>query len=252
MTRLLDTHCHLDAYDDPRRILASAARADVDVIAVTDNPDAYRRLRTRLGPAHGVTVALGLHPGSRAAAAPGQLARFFRMLPDARWVGEVGLDFPPGTGTADKRRQRAAFDALLSHDQIQSKLLTVHSRGAAREAVAALAGATCRALLHWYSGTAAIADEALAADLWFSVNPAMVRSARGRQLIAMIPPERILCETDGPYCRNGTRPAEPADVLDVTDALAVTWDTDLEGARQTLTNNARTFEVGKISQPTSR
>jgi TatD DNase family protein len=63
----------------------------------------------------------------------------------------------------------------------------------------------------------------------------------------MLPPERIMCETDGPYCRNGTRPAEPADVLDVTDALAVTWDTDLQGARQTLTNNARTFEAGKIS-----
>ena len=244
MTRLLDTHCHLDAYDDPRRILASAAEAAVDVIAVTDNPDAYRRLRTRLGPAPGVTVALGLHPGSRAAASPGQLGRFFRMLPDARWVGEVGLDFPPGIGTAEKRRQRAAFDALLGHDQIQSKLLTVHSRGAARETVAALAGTTCRAVLHWYSGPAAIADEALAAGLWFSVNPAMVRSARGRQLIAMIPPERILCETDGPYCRNGGRPAEPADVLVVTDALAATWTTDLEGARQTLTDNARAFKVG--------
>jgi len=75
----------------------------------------------------------------------------------------VGLDFRPGTSTAEKRRQRAAFDALLGHDQIQSKLLTVHNRGAARETVTALAGATCRAVLHWYSGTAAIADKALAA-----------------------------------------------------------------------------------------
>jgi TatD DNase family protein len=58
VTRLLDTHCHLGDYDDPRRILAAAAEAAVDVIAVTDNPDAYRRLRTRLGPAPGVTVAL--------------------------------------------------------------------------------------------------------------------------------------------------------------------------------------------------
>jgi TatD DNase family protein len=167
------------------------------------------------------------------------------MLPDARWVGEVGLDFPPGTGTAEKRRQRAAFDALLGHDQIQSKLLTVHSRGAAREIVTMLAGATCRAVLHWYSGTAGIADEALAAGLWFSANPAMIRSARGRRLIAMIPPERILCETDGPYCRNGSRPAEPADVVAVTDALAATWDTDLDGARQTLADNARAFISGK-------
>lgn len=241
MSRLLDTHCHVDAYADPRQVLIDARDAGIDVVAVTDSPDAYRRLRTRLGRAPGVTVALGLHPASRAAAAPGQLGRFFRMLPTAMWIGEVGLDFQPGIGKAERYRQQAAFDALLGHDQIRSKLLTVHSRGAARETVAALATAKCRAVLHWYSGSSGTADDALAAGLWFSVNPAMTRSARGRSLIERLPRGRVLCETDGPYCRSGARPAEPADVLVVVRALADHWTTDIEVAMRTLTANAQQF-----------
>jgi len=62
----------------------------------------------------------------------------------------------------------------------------------------------------------------------------------------MISPERIPCETDGPYCRNGSRPAEPADVLAVADALAATWATDPEGTRQALASNARAFIAGKL------
>jgi hypothetical protein len=35
MTRLLDTHCHLDQYASPPAVLASARRADVEIVAVT-------------------------------------------------------------------------------------------------------------------------------------------------------------------------------------------------------------------------
>lgn len=78
---LVDTHCHLDAYGDPRSVLSDAIRAGVSVVAVTEDPGAYRRLRTRLGPASGVEVALGLHPLGRDALRPGQSDRFLRMLP---------------------------------------------------------------------------------------------------------------------------------------------------------------------------
>jgi TatD DNase family protein len=240
MTRLLDTHCHLDQYADPPAVLSEARQANIEIVAVTDNPDAYRRLRTRLGTrASDVTVALGLHPASAAAAAPGQLTRFFRMLPDASWVGEVGLDYRAGVSTADKRRQRSNFEAILNHDQIQSKVLTVHSRGAADETVSLLAQAPCRAILHWFSGSQATADRAAAQGLWFSVNPAMTRSSRGRRLIARLPPDKVLCETDGPFCPFGNRPAVPADLTAIAQAIADIWGYSTHDTTQQLALNAR-------------
>lgn len=238
MTGLLDTHCHIDAYDDPRQTLADAASAGVDVVAVTESPEGYRRLRTRLGSRPGVAVALGLHPASAAAAAPGQLDRFFRMLPSATWIGEVGLDFAPGTTRAERTRQTSLFQAVLDHDLTHGRPMTVHSRGAAKETVARLAQARSKAVLHWYSGPLAVAEEAAAAGLWFSVNPSMARSQKGQTLIQRLPKDRVLFETDGPYCKVGSRPAVPADIPIVVDALARSWEATQDDVRAQLARNA--------------
>lgn len=218
-----------------------ADAAAVDVVAVSETPEAYRRFRTRLGRAPGVSVALGLHPASRSAAAPGQLERFLRMLPNAPWIGEVGLDFTPGTDRRERSRQMHAFAAVLDHRLSQAKPMTVHSRGAAKETVDLLAQAGQRALLHWYSGDLATADDALAAGLWFSVNPSMTRSVKGRSLISHLPRHRVLCETDGPYCTKGGRPARPADVPELTKALGEAWSCSAAEARSLLSANAGTF-----------
>jgi len=65
----------------------------------------------------------------------------------------------------------------------------------------------------------------------FSVNPAMISSPSGRRLLAAVPKERILVETDGPYVRHGGRPVSPADAPSVVAALAGRWGmTTTEGA----------------------
>lgn len=241
MTRILDTHCHVDAYPDPRAVLAQADAAGVDVVAVSETPEAYRRLRTRLGRTPGVSVALGLHPGSAAAAAPGQVDRFLRMLPDAPWIGEVGLDFPPGCDRRERTRQSHAFAAVLDHRLSRAKPMTVHSRGAAKDVVKMLTEAGQKAVLHWYSGDLKTADDALAAGLWFSVNPSMTRSAKGRALIERLPADRVLCETDGPYCKTGKRPCLPADAVTVARSLAESWRSSLDDTLRMLEANARGF-----------
>ena len=78
-------------------------------------------------------------------------------------------------------------ESILAHEQARSKPMTGHSRGAARETVKLLTEAPCRAVLHSYTGPADVADGPLAGGLWFSVNTAMTRSARSRELIARLP-----------------------------------------------------------------
>ncbi len=250
MIRLLDTHCHLDAYPDPRAVLAAADDAAVDVVAVSETPEDYRRLRTRLGRTPRITVALGLHPASARAATPGQLERFLRMLPDAEWIGEVGLDFAPGIDRRAKALQTAAFQAVLDHQIVAAKPMTVHSRGASKEAVDRLTRAPARAVLHWYSGSLTTADDALAAGLWFSVNPAMTRTPRGQALIAHLPRDRVLCETDGPYCKVGGRAAVPSDVRSVSRFLADVWQAYEGDASRLLAANALTFTTQRVNRST--
>lgn len=217
---LLDTHCHLDSYTDPLKVLTSAGTANVGVVAVTESPDAFRRFRTRLGRVQGVSVALGLHPGSSAASAPGQLQRFFRMLPSAEWIGEVGLDYSSRVDARERKAQYSTFSAVVDHELARTTPMTVHSRGAASDAVAILEGTGVRAVLHWFTGTPKQAMRGAEAGLWFSINSAMVRSKSGASVLSSIPHDRLLLETDGPYCTFQGRPAEPKDLPNIVEQMA--------------------------------
>ncbi|WP_406367566.1 TatD family hydrolase [Streptomyces sp. NBC_01546] len=223
MNRLLDTHCHLTGYKDAAEVLREAADASVDIVAVTEDPGEYRLTRTRLGRRPGVYTALGMHPLRAHSFTPADLARFMRMLPEAPWIGEIGLDYSPA-GRSTRRVQLRIFEAILADPRALSVPMTVHSRGAEGDTLTRLAqsGATA-AILHWYTGPANLVDDALAAGLWFSVNPAMCHSAKARRVIDALPVDRVLLETDGPFARHQGRSARPADLSAVITYLAARW-----------------------------
>lgn len=107
MTTLIDTHCHIDAYDNPLAVLDDARTAGIQVIAVTEDPGRYRLLRTRLGRRKAIDVELGFHPLRARGLSPHDLARFFRLLPQATWIGEIGLDFSrPGIANPETTTPR--------------------------------------------------------------------------------------------------------------------------------------------------
>lgn len=238
--RLLDTHCHVSAYKDPVAMLRAAEKANVAIIAVTQDPEEYRRLRTRLGRRDHVEVALGLHPLRAASIGPNDLARFFRFIPEASWIGEVGLDFS-GVGVATAKAQQRVFDVVLTEAQPGRHPLTVHSRGAEKEVIQRLTDAALPAVLHWYTGPLRLVDDALQAGLYFSINIAMTRSRRLASLLRLIPRERILLETDGPYAKDQGRAAQPHELGSVAAALALAWGTDLAESTGVLTANQERF-----------
>jgi len=165
---------------------------------------------------------LGLHPLRARGTSALELSLFQRLLPRSDFVGEVGLDFSR-EGQASRRRQIQVFEAILAHSAIRSKVLTVHSRRAEVETIDRLAQARVPAILHWYSGAVKHIERALDAGICFSVNSAMLRSSTGLRVLAAVPPERILVETDGPYLKVSGRRVAPTDVPGVVSALSKRW-----------------------------
>lgn len=129
---LIDTHCHLDAYPSSIGVLAAATSAGVEVVAVTNTPDAYRGLATLLPRSGPERPALGLHPLHARQLGMTGVLRFSRLARQAAWIGEVGLDFSPA-GRATRTIQLTVFEALLMLPQLRDRPVTVHSRGAERE-----------------------------------------------------------------------------------------------------------------------
>lgn len=233
---LLDTHCHLDAYNDPLTELERANHSGVHVVAVTEDPGRYRILRTRLGRRPGVEVALGYHPMRAGSLGAGDLLRFLRLLPYANWVGEIGLDFSR-RAISTKTAQLHAFEAILAEPRLRTTPVTVHSRGAERDTITRLAQARIPAILHWYTGPLGPVEDALAAGMYFSINPAMLASRNSATLLPRLPVDRVLLETDGPYTRLRSRETTPADIAAIIGALASLWQVSEQHAHATVCTN---------------
>lgn len=232
----IDSHCHLDRFADPRRVLEAAARAGVVTVAVTDLPSRFQMLQTQLRGLEGVRVALGFHPLAVPRDLAHELALFRRLLDRTDYVGEVGLD-QSEKGRESARRQREVFERILAIPEVGRKVLTVHSRRAEKEAIELLARADASAILHWYSGPLGPIERALEAGLYFSVNTSMMRSRNGRRILDRVPRERVVTETDAPFATLGSRPAEPRDVRGVVALLARLWGLTADETRDAVVAN---------------
>jgi TatD DNase family protein len=238
---LIDMHCHVDLFPDPVALVKEIERHRIYTIAVTNTPSVFSRLREIVGGAQFVRTALGLHP-ELAVERHRELALFETLLPHTRYVGEVGLDYQTSV-EADRSTQRRVLTAIIDYcDAAGGKIVTVHSRRAADDVVDAF-GERFRGkyILHWYSGGVRTLRRAVGNGAYISVNPAMVRSERGRTLIAEVPRDRVLTETDGPFVMIGMSaaaiPATPFDVHHAVAGLAALWAIDVEEARDAIYRN---------------
>lgn len=226
----VDSHCHVDRYDRPMDIIRAAEAAGVVTIVVTELPSAFQRLNLMLGKRSRVRQALGCHPLRATQVTATERSLFGRLIGQTEYIGEVGLDGSKH-GRDTLQAQRKVLDFVLGHPGAANKILTVHSRGAEEETIERLAAAKSTAILHWYTGALKHIDAAAAAGLWFSVNPAMAQSQKGRKTIAALPRDRVITETDGPFATVSGVPCVPADVPLLVSSLATIWGEDADETR---------------------
>ncbi|HWM49119.1 MAG TPA: Qat anti-phage system TatD family nuclease QatD [Xanthobacteraceae bacterium] len=221
---MIDFHCHLDLYPNPERVVRECIFRDAYVLSVTTTPSAWHGTSALVAGAPRIRVALGLHP-ELARERKHELPLFEELLPQTRYVGEIGLDGAPAT-EAFWNDQVCVFDGILAAcERAGGKIMTIHSRRAATKVLDRLeshpkAGI---AILHWFSGSRVELKRAIDLDCWFSVGPAMLRGAKGKELVKLVPRDRLLTETDGPFALVDGRPAKPWDVDEAILVLAELW-----------------------------
>lgn len=241
---LIDFHCHLDLYPNPAAVAQEAARRGVYVLSVTTTPTAFAGT-VALAPAGSrIRTALGLHP-ELAAQREHELSLFETLLPQTRYVGEVGLDGSrPHRDTLD--RQGSILTQILGLSaQAGGKIISLHSRGAASLLLDILAvePRAGQFVLHWYCGTPRQVQRAAELRCWFSVGPSMAASERGRVAIAAMPRDRVVPETDGPFGAIRNRPAFPWEAELVIPLLSEIWQEDPNTIARRLGANFRALST---------
>ncbi|MCW5720459.1 MAG: TatD family hydrolase [Devosia sp.] len=240
----VDFHCHLDLYPDHEAAVARAEAARIYTLTVTTTPKAWPRNHELTRHRHYVRAALGLHPQLVAERAA-ELPLWERHLGETRYVGEVGLDAGPRFYKS-MEAQRYVFQRVLERcAEAGGKILTVHSVRSVPAVLDMIEAHLPRergsVVLHWFTGSKSDARRAAALGCYFSINAEMTRTDRGRDLIRILPRDRILTETDGPFTKVGGRPSEPSDVASTITALGATLDISADVAAKFVLSNLRTL-----------
>ena len=244
---MIDFHCHLDLYPDPHAVVEECSLRKLYVLSVTTTPSAWDGTLALAAHSPRIRTALGLHP-QLAHQRKHELPMFDRILPQARYVGEVGLDGSPEL-KPHWSAQVAVFEHILDAcSSAGGRILSIHSRRAAAAVLEYLekfprAGVF---VLHWFSGTQRELGRAIELGCWFSVGPAMLAGERGRSLTSRMPLDRIMTETDGPFARVNDLPLQPWDAGIALESLGRLWGVTQEEASAVLNDNIgrlTTFEI---------
>lgn len=240
--RWVDFHCHLDLYQDHAALIAECDKERVATLAVTTTPKAWPRNCDMAANSSHVRVALGLHP-QLVAEREGELQLFERYLPDARYVGEIGLDAGPRFYKSFAAQVRVFEHILRACAEQGGKILTLHSARAVTKVLGHLEQSfppdRGQAILHWFTGTNAEAKRAVALGCYFSVNGEMLRSPKHRQMVMGLPLDRLLTETDGPFVEQDGRPLRPRDVTHTVAELATLHGLSHETMANTIIQNLK-------------
>jgi len=271
---LIDTHAHLDFYEELTPVLDAALAANLSAIlaiGIGDGPATMHRAleiaKERSNPGLRLFASAGIHPQEAHQATPEALARLAELAKDPLCIaiGEIGLDYYHFENP-DIDIQQQAFRAQMKIAAAAGKPILLHCRtsdlatpqakvrfgtaSASEDMLAMLetdwAPTGLPFVLHCFSGTPADAARALAIGgyLSFAGNLTYPKSTAIQQVATEAPADRILVETDAPFLApiplRGQQ-NQPANVTHTAAFLANLRDTTPVAIAHQTTANFRTL-----------
>ena len=263
---LIDTHAHLDDKrfrQDIDAVIERAFQSGVKSIITVGADAASSKAAIEIARrTEGIWATAGVHP-SGAGGVQTDLARLYELAaaPEVVAVGEIGLDYYWDTNPP-RVVQQHAFEAQLDLAASAGKPVVIHIRDKGgpqhrEDRIDAYADtlAILRAwllahreirlpgVLHCFSGDLAFADDALELGFYLGIDgPVTYPNAHDlRSVVAGLPLDRLLLETDCPYltpqARRGKR-NEPAYLGYIAEKIAETKGISVEQVARVTTANA--------------
>lgn len=247
---MFDSHCHLtDAKFDEDRgaVLERAWQAGLTglVTIASDPADARAALDlARTDPRIGCTAGVHPHVAAQADASAFDAILDLAGEPEVVAIGEAGLDFH--YDNAPRTVQRRVFDQQLRIAADTGLPIVVHSRSADDDTAAMLRAATgVTGVLHCFAGGARLFDAGMGAGWYISFAGLITfRNFDNGALLAAVPSDRLLLETDSPYLApvpHRGRRNEPSWIVETCRAAAQARGTTPEELAAATTDNARRF-----------
>lgn len=248
MIPLIDSHVHTDderLAADRAAVLQRARAAGVlaQIVPAVSQP-AWPRLRALCREQEDLFACYGLHPCFLHEHRPEHIAELAVWLGRERpvAVGECGLDY--AMQAADKAWQQELFYAQLALAREFDLPIVIHARKAVEDVIQMIRGAGhYRGLVHSFNGSKQQAHHLIDLGYRLSFGGAVTypRARRLRDLVAALPQDALLLETDAPDQVDSDHAGErnePAYVLAVCRHIADLREVSVEALADSTTRNA--------------
>lgn len=234
MANLYDTHCHIDLFEDQNSVIYDINNLGSYTIAVTNLPPLFTSLKNKINSKF-IRIALGFHP-ELIEDYKHHIPKMWHLLPDARYIGEVGLDYKKG---GNKQLQQSFLETLIEKsNEYDHKIFSFHSRGGENDLLTIIGDKFLHtAILHWFSGSNMQIDNAISKGAYFSINYSMMQTNKGKSLITRVPKSKILIETDAPFVSISNKPFLPSDIHYIISSISKIWGNTYDDAKEILWNN---------------
>ena len=246
---LIDTHCHLDAAEfdaDRADVIARAEAAGVTAqIIPAITLAGFDKLHTLCADHPMLYPAWGLHPMFLDQHRPAHLDALRDWLQRERpcALGECGLDF--FVEGLDPDTQRMYFQRQLELAREFDLPLILHARQALEDVILAIRRiGGLRGVVHSFSGSAEQAQRLFDLGFHLGIGGPITyeRAKRLRAIVATMPIEFLLLETDAPdqplHGHRGER-NEPARLREVASTVAMLRNESIEAIAASTSANAR-------------
>ncbi len=256
---LIDIGANLahDSFDEDRDdVLQRASDANVNTLVITGSSNDSNVAAMQLAGQHPGKLysTAGVHPHHASDYDKKSDDIIRKCLADDRCVavGECGLDY--FRDLSPRAAQLDAFTAQLDIACDTGHPVFLHQRDAHDDFVEVLEGVLpklSRAVAHCFTGEGESLREFLAMGLYIGITGWICDERRGEHLkdiVAIIPDDRLMIETDSPYLlprtlrpRPKSRRNEPAYLPEVLKTLAAARDQSEDHVAAITTANARRF-----------
>ncbi len=214
-----DSHCHLTFPDLAARlpeIRAAMHDAQVDrALCICTTLEEFSEVHALAMGYDNFWCSVGVHPDNEGVQEPALEDLVERAaLPRVVAIGETGLDY---YGMEDRKGGRSVADLEWQRDRFRTHIraarhcelpLVIHTRSASDDTLGILreegedgAGNRCGGVFHCFTETSEVARAALDLGYYISFSGIITfKSAQAlRDVVAFVPMDRLLIETDSPY-----------------------------------------------------
>lgn len=196
---LVDAHAHMDWYtDDLNDALAGIEKHRILTMAVAMDVPSYLKTMDIARSSSLIIPTFGIHPWE-APRYTDNLHELDGYLEDTPVIGEAGLDFHYVSDKGLYPGQMKVFEYQCAWAQRLAKPMNLHTKGAEREVLEMLQRFRInKSIIHWYSGPVGLIESYLAAGCYFTVGVDILNPRTPHRIAEILPPDRILLETDNP------------------------------------------------------